>query len=78
MWDWGWGLGFALPILLMVLFWGSIIALIIWIVARFTRREPEGRGEKRKPMDFVQERYAKGEITQEEFEQLKKDLTQSQ
>ena len=32
-------------------------------------------GEKRDPMDIVRERYARGEITREQLEQMKKDLS---
>ena len=71
---WGWGMGFGM--LFMVLFWGSIIALIAWLIVRLTRRENNGSGtEKRKPLDIARERYARGEITKEEFDNLKKDLS---
>jgi len=59
-----------------VLFWGSIIALIVWAVRKATagREESQALGQKR-PLDYLKERYAKGEIDREEFERMKNDLT---
>ncbi len=57
----------------MVVFWVGLIALIIWGVNRLTRRDDSSR--KQSPLDLTKERYAKGEITREEFEKIKKDLT---
>ena len=59
--------------LLMVLFWGGLIALIIWGITRLTRRGCCST-TKESPIDLAKERYAKGEITKEQFEQIKKDL----
>jgi len=62
--------------ILMVAFWGGIIALIVWGVRRLTERTGSpAAGEKRSPMDIARERYAKGEISKEQFEQIKKDLS---
>ena len=57
----------------MVVFWGGLIALIVWEISKLT-----GRGDsipRQKPLDLAKGRYAKGEISKEEFEQLKKDLS---
>jgi putative membrane protein len=59
--------------ILMVLFWGGVIALIVWGINRLTRRGDYSR--KQDPLDVAKERYAKGEISREEFERIKKDLT---
>ena len=56
-----------------VVFWGGLIALIVWGITRFTRRGYNA--PRRDPLDIARERYASGEITREEFEQLKKDLS---
>ena len=78
MWYWyegmGWwmvGMGIA-----MLLFWGGLIALIVWAVVRATRGGREtGAGGKPSPLDIARERYARGEISKEQFEQIKKDLS---
>ena len=79
MWWWGSGvptgpLGIVM-IILMVLFWGGIIALIVWAVTRFTRDHEIRASGKRDALDIAKERYAKGEITKEQFEQIKRDLS---
>jgi putative membrane protein len=55
----------------MVLFWGGIIALIVWGINRIERGDSP---QKRGPLDIAKERYAKGEISKEQYEQIKKDL----
>jgi putative membrane protein len=56
----------------MFLFWGALIALIVWGISRLTRRG--GTARTPTPLDIAKERYARGEITREEFERIKKDL----
>ncbi len=74
-WNWGWGGGIMMLIggLMMLLFWGGIIFLIFWLLRRQTWHEGYGSG-RRDPLDIAKERYARGEITKEQFEQIKKDL----
>ncbi len=66
--------------LMMILFWGAIIALIVWAIQSVTRREsgqtqaPHTSASARTPLDIVKERYARGEVSREEFEQIKRDL----
>jgi len=56
----------------MIIFWGGLIALIVWGITRLSGRSDST--PKHDPLDVAKERYAKGEISREEFEQLKKDL----
>lgn len=59
------------------IFWIVILALIVWIVVRLTannqnKQQLPGSGET--ALDILKKRYAKGEISKEQFEQMKKDL----
>ena len=65
----GWGMLFGG--LFMVVFWGGFIALIIWGINKLTKRDTYNTHS---PMEIAKERYARGEITREQFEQIKKDL----
>lgn len=65
--DWGWGA-------LMIVLWFLFFILVAVIVARLVRGREAGPAGKSDPLDIAKERYAKGEITKEQFEQLKKDL----
>jgi putative membrane protein len=56
----------------MVIFWGGLIALAVWGIRRLVKHSS---GSRSNAFDIVRERYAKGEITKEQFEELKKDLS---
>jgi putative membrane protein len=58
----------------MMLFWGVIIVVIIVVVLRLLRHHEASTNNKTSPLDIVKERYAKGDITKEQFEELKKGL----
>ena len=70
-WGWGMGLGFVF----MLLFWGFIIlgiaALIRWLISQSS---PSRNSRDKSPMEIVQERYARGEIDREEYEQKRRDF----
>ena len=68
-WRW-WGMGLGMP--LMIVFWGGLIALVTWIIVRLVRSGQQPSSQT--PLDIAKARYAKGEISKEEFEQIKKDL----
>ena len=56
----------------MFLFWGGLIALIVWGVTRLLHRD--SGASKHTPLDIAKERYARGELSKEEYERLRKDL----
>lgn len=51
---------------MMVVFWGTVIALVVFVVRSFR----PGRGED-SAMETLRRRFAAGEISQEEFEKIK-------
>ena len=55
---------------MMFIFWGGIIAVIVWGVRQFTRERRGGRS----PLDIAKERLARGEIGKEEFDRIRSDL----
>jgi putative membrane protein len=72
MWDFGTGLWWAFGGVFMILFWVGLIVLIVWGVIKLSKGSETS--SKKEPLDIAKERYAKGEISKEEFEQIKKDL----
>ena len=57
----------------VVVFWGGLIALIVWGIKKLTERGSST--PKHDSLDIAKERYAKGEISREEFNQIQKDLS---
>lgn len=63
--------------LLGVLFWVSIVVLVVWVVKRITmpdRHDDRRGGDRKQPMDYLRERYAKGEIDDAEYERRRRRL----
>ncbi|AEB12857.1 SHOCT domain-containing protein [Marinithermus hydrothermalis] len=72
----GFGMGFGFGGLGMILFWGLLILGIVWIVQTLAQRPPASGSQREsdQALEILRERYARGEITREEFERLKQDL----
>lgn len=82
MWHAGDGTGWWMLLwggIMMLLFWGAIIGLIAWVVQSFAGH-PAGADARerspapRAPLDIARERYARGEIGQDEFAQIRREL----
>jgi putative membrane protein len=58
----------------ILLFWILIIAGIVFLVKYMADSGRDNKGESDRAIEILKERYAKGEISKEEFEQKKKEL----
>ncbi len=69
MWGWG-GMWFGW------LVWLAIIGLIIWGVKSMVNKSQETSTQDRdqSPLEILKKRYARGEISDEEFEEKKRRL----
>jgi len=70
--DGGW-LWMIFGFIVFILFWGGVIWLIVWAVKKSTGQK-NSDGINQNAIDIAKTRYARGEITKEQFEQIKKDL----
>ena len=68
-WDGGWGVGGWLGMsLMMLVVWGVPIALVVWLVVVGSRHGQDVRSTPRSSADqILAERYARGDIDEEEF-----------
>ena len=70
-----WGLAMML---FMMLFWvvilGGGVLLVVWLLRQFRLTKP-GFQQGPRPLEILQERYAKGELTKEQYEQMRQDIT---
>lgn len=74
-----WGMG-GFGSIMMILFWGLIIVGIILLIRYFTLGHGGSTSmmKERDPLEILRERYARGEIDTEEFEERKKALESGQ
>jgi putative membrane protein len=62
-WNWLW------MTLMMVIFWGGVIAVAVWAI-----RSGLGSRRENDALDVLRRRLAAGEISQEDFEKTKRIL----
>ena len=74
---WGtYGGGMGLGWIGMLLFWGIIIAGIVYFVLAVAKKERTCHTEE-SALDILKKRFAKGEITKDDFTRMKDDLAKS-
>ena len=77
MMGWGWKGGYGMgPVggLFMLFFWGLIIIGIVLVVRWAWEHGRSGGTAGEAPLDILKRRYARGEITKEDFDRMKQDL----
>jgi putative membrane protein len=69
-WMWGaWGIGMML---IMLLFWGAVIAAIVVAIRWLLRQGREPRSDS--ALEILRQRYARGDLTKDDFDRMKKEL----
>lgn len=74
------GFGFVgiIPMILTILFWIAIIALAVWLIGGLVSRPgsqpPSNLPPVESALDILKKRYARGEITKEQFDEMRHDL----
>lgn len=69
----------GLGLLLMILFWGVLIAGGVWFVKAVFTSAPQNHtgntnSRQASPREILDHRYARGEISRDEYERIKSDL----
>lgn len=76
MWFWGTHGGWGWLWMIFTLFFLAGIVLLIIFLIRYIQGSEKKHlpPSSEEPLEIIKRRYAKGEITKEQFEQMKKDL----
>ena len=75
----GMGYGFGFGGIFMILWWVLIIVGIVMLVKWLLGSSPGSCGHGRtggKALDILKERYARGEIDEQEYQKKRRDLTE--
>ncbi len=68
------GMNGLLWLILVLIPMVNIVALIIYLVIRESQPQTQRVMREKTPLEILKERYAKGEISEEEYEKMKKEL----
>ena len=70
------GFGFmGFGLLIMVAFWIGVILLVVWAMRGYAPRTEASSGMA-SALDLAKARYARGEISRAEFEEIRKTIEQ--
>jgi putative membrane protein len=69
--DYGWGMGVGW--IFMIAFWALVILGVVYLL-QLIAGGSKGSKSDESALDILKKRYAKGEISKEEFEARKKDI----
>ena len=58
----------------MLVFWALLLVGIALFVVWGIRHAGPGEPADRRPLDILKERYARGELTREQYEQIRRDI----
>lgn len=72
--DYGYGMMGYGGTFFMLLFWILIVVVAYLLIKKLLEQNKTSGGENKSALDIAKERYAKGEITEEEFEEIKRRL----
>ncbi|WP_291320292.1 SHOCT domain-containing protein [Desulfonatronospira sp.] len=76
MMSWGW-LGMAFHVLMLILILIALVLVVKWLLMQSSQSKREDKAipeQKSRSLEILKERYARGEIDRQEFEQKKQDL----
>jgi putative membrane protein len=72
--DYGWGMGYGFGWIFTILFWVLIILGVVYLVKVIAAGSKKD-GKEETALDILNKRYARGEITKEELEKMKSDIS---
>jgi putative membrane protein len=71
----GWGIGYGW--IYMIILWAVVITAIAYTIRFFLMKKSGPELGHEAPLDILKRRYAKGEITRQEFERMRDDVKKS-
>lgn len=73
----------GLGLIVIIIFWVAIVALAVWLLSslfpRVTSTSPSQPAARRgdqmeSPVEILKQRYARGELSKAEYEEMRRDL----